>query len=243
MNNDPFGVAIAAYYHGNKKACIVVNSTITQNEKIKVSALYRTYRGMPEMERVALDECAGKILDIGAGSGAHSIILQKRKLDVTAIDLSPQACKIMLQRGIKKVVNGDIFNFQDNGFDTMLLLMNGIGIAGTLDGLDKLLVHLKTLLNKGGKIFLESTDIMYMFVNEDGSMLVDLNSAYYGELEYVISYENHVATFPWLYIDYSTLESHALALGFQCKQLLNDHDASYLACLELVPSDNINAKN
>ncbi|MEY3417919.1 MAG: hypothetical protein RL060_2031 [Bacteroidota bacterium] len=235
MNQDPFGLAIADYYHGNKKANITVNSTITQNEKIKVSALYRTFRGMPEIERVALDACTGKILDIGAGSGAHSIVLQKRKLDVTALDLSPLACEIMLQRGIHKVKHHDIFTYQEKGFDTMLLLMNGIGIAGTLDGLDNLLMHLKSLLNVGGKIWLESTDIMYMFVQDDGSMLIDLNGAYYGELEYDISYENHSSTFPWLYLDYATLETHALAAGFLCTQALADDNSSYLACLTLRP--------
>jgi SAM-dependent methyltransferase len=235
MNQDPFGVAIAHYYQGNKKANITVNSTITQNEKIKVSALFRTYRGMPEIERVALDACKGKILDIGAGSGAHSIVLQKRKLEVTALDLSPLACDIMLQRGIHQVIHHDIFTYQEKGFDTMLMLMNGIGIAGTIAGLDKLLLHLKSLLNFGGKIYLESTDIMYMFVEEDGSMLIDLNGAYYGELEYAIHYENHSSTFPWLYLDYATLETHALSAGFACTQVLADDDASYLACLTLIP--------
>lgn len=234
MNNDPFGVAISDYFDGNKKATILVNSSITQNEKIKVSALYRTYRGMPEIERTALDLSKGKILDIGAGSGAHSVILQKRKFDVTALDLSPKACEIMSKRGLHNVVNQDIFEYTQQGFDTMLLLMNGIGIAGTLDGLDKMLAHLKTLLKKGGKIYLESTDIMYMFLNNDGSVLIDLNGAYYGELQYEISYENHVSSFPWLYIDYPTLETHAKALGFKCTQILTDEDASYLACLERV---------
>ena len=232
MNNDPFGVAISDYFDGNKKASILVNSSITQNEKIKVSALYRTYRGMPEIERKALELSKGKVLDIGAGSGAHSVILQKRKLHVTAIDLSPKACEIMSKRGLENVVNQDIFEYNNQGFDTMLLLMNGIGIAGTLEGLDKMLYHLKTLLNKGGKIFLESTDIMYMFLQKDGSVLIDLNGAYYGELQYEISYEENSSSFPWLYIDYPTLEVHAKNLGFKCTQVISDEDASYLACLE-----------
>lgn len=234
MKNDPFGVAIADYYNGNKKATILVNSSITQNEKIKVSALYRTYRGMPEIERAALDICKGKILDIGAGSGAHSIILQKKKFDVTAIDLSPKACEIMSKRGILKVIHNNIFEFHETGFDTMLLLMNGIGIAGTLEGLDKMLNHLKKLLNPGGKIFLESTDIIYMFEQKDGSVLIDLNAAYYGELQYEISYEDHQSSFPWLYLDYATLETHATDLGYKCSQVINDEDSSYLACLELI---------
>jgi SAM-dependent methyltransferase len=190
---------------------------------------------MPEIEKVALDLCKGKVLDIGAGSGTHSVVLQKKKFDVTALDLSPLSCEIMLKRGIFNVVNQDIFSYKEAGFDTMLLLMNGIGIAGTLDGLDKMLLHLKTLLKKGGKIFLESTDIMYMFLQDDGSVLIDLNGDYYGELTYEISYNNHTSTFPWLYVDYTTLETHAIALGYNCTQIITDEDASYLACLELIP--------
>lgn len=232
MHNDPFGLAISEYFEGNKKAALAVDSTITQNEKIKVSTLYRTYRGMPELERVALDLAQGKILDIGAGSGAHALVLQKRKLDVTALDLSKGACETMVKRGLHKVVHCDIFKYDEKGFDTMLLLMNGIGISGTLDGLDLLLAQLKTLLVPGGKIYLDSTDILYMFEEEDGSVLIDLHGAYYGELEYEISYKTERSKFPWLYVDYGTLETHAIALGFDCEMIMEDEDGSYLACLQ-----------
>lgn len=231
MQNDPFGLAITEYFEGNKKAALAVDSTITQNEKIKVSTLFRTYRGMPELEKTALDLTQGKTLDIGAGSGTHALVLQKRKIDVTALDLSKGACETMLKRGLQKVVNSDIFKYQEKGFDTMLLLMNGIGIAGTLDGLDQLLAHLKTLLLPGGKIYMDSTDILYMFEEEDGSVLIDLHGAYYGELEYEISYGNERAQFPWLYVDYATLETHATALGFGSELVITDEDGSYLACL------------
>ena len=234
MHNDPFGLAISEYYKGDKKASITVNSSITQDEQIKVSTLYRTYRGMPEMEKVALDLAKGKILDIGAGSGAHTLVLQKRKLEVTALDISKGACETMSKRGIQKVVHSDILEYKEAGFDTLLLLMNGIGIAGTLDGLDILLAHLKTLLHKGGKIYLDTTDILYMFMQEDGSVWIDLHGAYYGELEYEISYKEETSKFPWLYIDYATLETHARALGYSCEQVVWDEDGSYLACLEKV---------
>lgn len=234
MQGDPFGLAISEYFEGEKKATLRVDSTITQDEKIKVSTLYRTYRGMPELEKTAIDLAKGKILDIGAGSGAHALILQKRKLDITALDLSKGACETMTRRGLNKVVHSDIFQYQEKGFDTMLLLMNGIGIAGTLDGLDKLLVHLRTLLQTGGRIYMDTTDILYMFEEADGSVLIDLHGAYYGELEYEISYKNETSTFPWLYIDYATLETHATALGYSCEMVVADEDGSYLACLEKI---------
>lgn len=234
MNNDPFGVAILDYFEGNKKASILVNSNITENEKIKVSTLFRTFRSMPEIEKIALDLCSGKILDVGAGSGAHALVLQKQGLDVTALDISPLACDVMHKRGIVNVVNQDIFTFDSDKFDTILFLMNGVGIAGTLDGLDNLLKKLTNLLNKGGKIYLESTDIMYMFVEEDGSMLIDLNGAYYGELQYEIRYDNHTSNFPWLYIDYGTLETHANEQGFNCELICSRESDQYLACLSKI---------
>lgn len=231
MLNDPFGEAIADYFEGNKKASIVVNSSITEKESLKASKLFRTIRSMTEIEKTALELCNGAILDVGAGSGTHALILQKNKKNVTALDLSQKACDVMSKRGVKQVIKADIFEYKTQQFDSILLLMNGIGIAGTLDGLDALLEHMNKILVNGGKIYLESTDIMYMFVEEDGSMLIDLNGAYYGELTYDISYNEHKANFPWLFVDYGTLETHAIEKGYHCEIVTNDENYSYLACL------------
>lgn len=238
-NNDPFGLAVSDYFNGNKKIHIEVETDLTEGEKIPVSKLFRTYKGMSDLEKKALDYCNGNILDIGACAGAHSLVLQKQNKKVEALEISPLACEVMKQRGVQKVINEDIFSFKSQKYDTLLLLMNGIGICGTLEGLDKFLHHCKSILAPKGQIILDSTDILYMYEEEDGSYWIDLNGAYYGELQYAIKYKDNFSEFKWLYIDFETLESHAVELGYKARKIYENDDNNFLAILTLQqPSEN-----
>ncbi|MDO8951935.1 MAG: methyltransferase domain-containing protein, partial [Draconibacterium sp.] len=188
--NDPFGEAIQDYFEKGKAPNLIVNSNYTEGEKIAVSYFFRTEKEMPEIERAALRNCRGKILDVGAAAGCHAIVLQKKGFNVTALEKSEKASEVMKKLGIQKVVCGDIYNFSENKFDTILLLMNGAGIGETLAGLEKMLTHIKTLLTEKGQILIDSTDIKYLFLEEDGSLWIDLaNEAYYGEMEYEVKYK------------------------------------------------------
>ncbi|HPE75234.1 MAG TPA: methyltransferase domain-containing protein, partial [Draconibacterium sp.] len=201
--NDPFGEAIHDYFEKGKAPDLIVNSNYTEDEKIPVSYLFRTENDMPEIEITALENCRGKILDIGAAAGCHSVILQEKGFDITALEKSEKACEVLRKRDISKVVCADIFNYSETQFDTILLLMNGAGIGETLEGLKKLLVHLKKLLTRNGQILIDSSDIKYLFEEEDGSFWMDLaNESYYGEMEYEVKYKNSVSKFKWLFVDF-----------------------------------------
>jgi len=144
--NDPFGEAIHDYIEKGKAPDLLVNSNYTEDENIPVSYLFRTKKEMPELELAALENCRGKILDIGAAAGCHSIILQEKGFDITALEKSEKACEVLIKRNVSKVVCADIFNYSETKFDTLLLLMNGAGIGETLAGFHKLLIHLKKIL-------------------------------------------------------------------------------------------------
>ena len=191
---------------------------------------------MPLIEQTALKKCNGKILDIGAAAGCHSIILQKKGFNVTAIEKSGKAVEVLKKRGIQKVICSDIYQLSECQFDTILLLMNGAGIGETIAGLEKLLVHVKTLLTEKGQILIDSTDIKYLFEEEDGSVWINLaNDAYYGEMEYEVKYKKSVTKFKWLFIDFDKLKKVAKKAGLNCVLIESGENHDYLAQLKAKP--------
>jgi hypothetical protein len=231
---DPFGQAIHDFNVKGKAADLVINSNYTENEIIPVSYLFRKEKEMPKLELNALKTCRGKVLDVGAAAGCHSILLQKKGFNVTALEKSELASDVMKSRGIQKVICDDIYSFSGKSYDTILLLMNGTGIGETLEGLKKLLLHLKSLLSKTGQILIDSSDIKYLFEEEDGSLWIDMaNANYYGEMEYEVTYKNVESQFKWLFVDLSTLEKIAAEIGFQTKMVAEGEHHDYLAQLKL----------
>lgn len=235
MNNDPIGAAVLDYLAGAEDAEITVESNLTEDDVIPVYYLFRTEEEMPQMELDALAACRGTVLDVGAGAGCHALVLQERGVNVTALDLSEGAVEAMKRQGVRQVLQQDVFGLQGQQFDTLLMLMNGIGIAGSLDGLVRFLEHAKSLLKPGGQILMESSDILYMFEEEDGSVVLDLNAGYYGEVKYNMKYKGQESGwFDWLFIDPSILEDYALQHGYTFELMVEGDAGNYLARLSLV---------
>ncbi|CAZ96734.1 class I SAM-dependent methyltransferase [Zobellia galactanivorans] len=232
---DIFGNAVLDYQKGNYTEDIITFSSLDEEDKIPLPYLFRDYKEMPELEQKALDLYKGSVLDIGCGAGSHSLYLQKKNLDVTALDHSKGAIETCTLRGINKVAHSDIYDFKGPRFDTLLLLMNGIGIVGRLNNMSRFLDHLKTLLNPGGQILLDSSDIIYMFdEDEDGGRWVPDTGSYYGEVEFSMKYKNQESEpFFWLYLDYKTLETASEANGFNCQFVRKGDHYDYLAKLWL----------
>ena len=229
---DPLGNAILDYYKSNKKAQIKVRSDLAGLETIPVDHLFRSLDEMPELEKVAFTKVKGSVLDIGAGAGCHSLLLQKMGMHVTAIDVSPGAIQVISQIGINNFIHGNIFDLKDRKFDTLLMLMNGIGIVGDLQGLDHFLNHAKKLLKTGGQIILDSSDIKYMYEENDGSILLELTKKYYGEMTYQMQYKNIKGDpFKWLYVNRETLNKRAAVNGYSCEIAYEGEQHEYLAIL------------
>jgi len=178
-HGDPIGEAIRFYAATKKPADIIVSSDICEDDIIPMEVMFRTYNDMPELEKMALNLCRGEVLDVGAGAGVHSLELHNKGIQTNAIDLSQGAVDYMQSKGIKaRKLN--FFDLKNEKYDTILMLMNGIGIAGKLSNLEHTLLHGKSLLKDGGKILCDSSDIRYLYEDEDGSMWIDLNSEYCG---------------------------------------------------------------
>lgn len=228
---DPMGAAIRDYFRQRKSAQLKVLSSLFDDDEMPVPHLFRSYHEMPPLEQRALNEARGKVLDVGAGAGCHALALQERGLDVTAVDISPLSCETMKERGVANVECVNIFNqrFQER-FDTLLLLMNGTGIAGKLSRLPQLLSRLKQLMNPGAQILIDSSDLRYVYEDENGVLDVDFNGAYYGEVDYQMTYRNIKGKrFDCLYADSVVLAECCRQCGLKCEILAQGNHYDYLA--------------
>ena len=233
-NQDPMGLAIYDFHKTGKADVLRVYSSQFEEDEIPVSDLFRDYDNMPELEKAALDMAHGRILDVGAGSGCHSIALKEMGKDVVAIDISPLAVDVMLERGIDaREVNLYDERFVEK-FDTVLMLMNGTGIIGTLEKMPLFFDRMRTLLKPGGKILVDSSDLRYLFEEEDGSLMIDLADDYYGLLDYQMQYKDVCGEpFDWLYVDFDTLAFHAEENGFNAVLVAEGDHYDYLAELTI----------
>ena len=231
---DLFGKAIFDFQTNNSPEDLVTKTNISEADEMSVEYLFRSFNEMPKLEKKALQLAKGKVLDVGCGAGSHALYLQEKGFEVTAIDISANAIKACELRGLKNTRVQNILDLENEKFDTILLLMNGTGIFGTLSETSKYLQKLKSLLNPNGQILIDSSDIIYMFdEDEDGSYLVP-SDGYYGELTFTVSYKNETEdTFPWLYLDYNTLQNAAHANGLECELILEGKHFDYLAKLTL----------
>ena len=229
-NKDIFGLAIKAFYEEKDNTDIIVHSQDFEDDVIPIKYLFRQRQDMPEIEQKALDHCRGKVLDVGCGAGSHALELKKnRDLQVKAIDTSIGAVEVANKRGVSNAICQDFFDIKNEKFDTILMLMNGSGIIGKLKNLTQFFQHCKSLLNTGGQVLMDSSDLIYLF-DED----FDEADSYYGEFQYRISYKNIQSDlFDWLFIDPELLIQKAELNGFNCEIIYEGENYDYLACLTI----------
>lgn len=225
--HDVLGNAIFDYYHNSKRYKLWIHNTYGPKEEMPVEIYLRDETEMPALEQIALQQCKGKVLDIGAGAGSHALLLQQKGVDVTALEISPKAAEVMKLRGVNKAVQQDIFEFEGEQFDTLLLLMNGIGLTGTIAKLHLFLQHARTLLVKGGQLVFDSSDVAYLYKGNKPQM-----KHYYGEIRYRYEYKRQKGDwFTWLYIDKNMLKQIAQQEGWKIEIIMEDEYEQYLARL------------
>ena len=230
---DLFGQALLDFQKGEFTEDIITSTNISDDDSLPITYLFRTFKEMPKLEQKALKLAKGKILDVGCGAGSHSLYFQEKGFQVKSIDVSKGAIEVCKLRGLKYVEVKNILD-ETETFDTILLLMNGTGIFQELSQVSKYLTHLKSLLNPNGQILIDSSDIKYMYEDEDGGFWIDAHANYYGELDYYLSYKGKKEVpMKWLYLDFDTLKSACETLGLQCELILEGDHFDYLAKLSL----------
>ena len=236
---DLFGKAILDYQTNNSPENLITETSISEEDEMSVAYLFRNFSAMPKIEQKALEISKGKILDVGCGAGSHALYLQEEKnLDVTGIDISKNAIEACQLRGLKNVKVQDLMEMNsETKFDTILLLMNGTGIFGKLKETPKFLEKLKSLLADGGQILIDSSDIIYMYDEDESDdsevgYWIPGDVDYYGEVTFTISYKKETEKpFDWLYLDFNTLQNASNDNGLQCELIQEGEHFDYLARL------------
>jgi SAM-dependent methyltransferase len=231
---DLFGKALLDYQTGNYTEDLITSTNISDDDELPLPYLFRNFDDMPNLEQRALQLSKGTILDVGCGAGSHTLYLEQKGFKVKAIDISPAAVEVCRLRGVKHVEVTSVLD-ETEKFDTILLLMNGTGIFKELKQVSKYLKHLKSLMNQSGQILIDSSDIKYMYEDEDGGFWMDFNADYYGELDYFLSYKGEdEKPMKWLYLDFETLSLECKKAGLTCEKIMVGEHFDFLA--RLIPA-------
>lgn len=229
LQKDPMGRAITEYWKTGDTTPIRIFSPMFDEDEMPVEILFRSFADMPKLEQEALKLAKGRTLDVGAGAGCHTLVLQERGIDVTAIDISPLSVETMRGRGVMKVLQQDFFTL-NTLFDTILLLMNGIGIVGKAENLHILFHLLDRILAPDGQLLFDSSDICYIYEDADGIIELPSSKEYYGNLVYQLQYKDTLGDpFNWSYIDANTVSEVAFSHGYQFDILREGPHYDYLA--------------
>ncbi len=227
IKTDLFGRALYDYWYNQEPEDLITWTHLTEPEILPTAYLFRDFDKMPYVEQLALKKASGNILDIGAGSGIHSLWLQQQGRQVTALEYSKLSCQLMADRGIYQIVQSDFFDYNPNiRFDTLLFLMNGVGIVKKAKYLDRLFLQLKKLLTPTGQAFLHSSDLKYLY-ESDASFKMP-SKTYYGDVDFYIGYKNQTEQFNWTYIDANTLRVVAKQQGFKTRLLHTSEEGDFL---------------
>ena len=223
---DIHGQAILDYYKGDLGASLLIHNNYDEPEEMPVEVFFREEMDFSVIENLALIECKGKVLDLGAGAGAHSLVLQNRRFDVTALENSAGCIQVLQQSGVNKCIKAD-FSAHHAKYDTVLAMMNGIGLAGTLEKVPNFLTKCMSLLHENGQLLIDSSDISYLY--EEG---VKQPSGYYGEVRYQYEYKGAKGQwFDWIYVDQEKLTEIVKDLGLSLELLHSDETEQYLCCI------------
>lgn len=230
---DALGAALQDYwFNKNKSGEILITSDIIDDDLMPVKLFFRSFEEMPILEQKALLLAKGNVLDIGAGAGCHASYLTKKGINTLGLDISNGACRVMEDQQLP-FLEGNLFDLTPTPiYDTILLLMNGIGICGTLEKLPHLLNVLEQWLAPGGRVLFDSSDVSYLYEEEDGGSWINLNQQYQGDFMFSMSYQQQKSPdFEWTYIDFDSVENCARKLGWQVTLLEEGPHYDYLAVL------------
>ncbi len=222
----PYASAITDYHTSGESETLWLHTSYGSPEEMPVWYFFRSFEEMSEIEQMALSVCEGNILDVGAGTGCHSLVLQEMGKRVLAIDSCAEAVEIIKANGIARAIQADFFQHKHGTFDTLLFLMNGLGVMGKLSGLERFLQQADHLLKPGGQIIVDSSDIQYLYPQNRPK------DHYYGEVAFQYEYNGKKGEwFDWVYVDMDTLTEKAYDLGWITYILNKDENDQYLARL------------
>jgi SAM-dependent methyltransferase len=231
----PLGAALLDFHRGATDAEVVISSDLWEDEPTPVAAFYRPDgQNLPELEQRALELCRGRVLDLGAGAGRHALELQRAGHEVVAVDVLEEAVEIMTDRGVADARCGNLGAVAGERFDTVLMLMHGLGIVGDLRGLGELLQGLERHLAPEARVVCDSADLGAVLESEAPGVVDDLvgGDRYIGEVEFRLRYRAlEGEPYPWLFVDPDALAIIGSSAGFSVEIAATGARGAFLAVL------------
>jgi SAM-dependent methyltransferase len=221
---DLHGQAMLDYLNGEKDAYCILR----RDDGIAYLPIYARQffypDGLPAIDQIAVRHCVGRVLDIGAGAGSHSLAIHEKGINVTSVEISPKAVEVMRRRGVPYPIVGDVFDSYPAPFDTVLVILN-IGIVRNLAGLSRFLRHLDGLLTDSGRLITDSIDPRDS-ADESYRKYTQAKVAegrYLGERTVRFEYKEETSDwFEWMHVDPVTLEEYVRKAGYVMEALAND---------------------
>lgn len=223
MAHDILGSAMESYFLRNDDTPVRVFINKNEEPEMFPGIFFRPYKNMLKYEKIALKECQGKVLDLGCGAGCHALYLQGKGYDVTAVEISKKSVKVAQKRGVVNVINQDWRNLSLKNFDTVLVLMNGMGLAESPAELKTMFRKLKSFLSKSGCVLIDSTDVTY--AKADWPML---DTEYFGKVQFELKYKGKTQCFPWLFVDFDTAVQTAKSVKLNVEVLERARNGHFL---------------
>ena len=231
---DPHGAAVLDCFRGAADAVLICHQDGARDD---VPASFWLRDKIDPLEMHALALCRGRVLDVGAGTGVHTLSLQQRGLDVTAIDVSFDCVTIMRERGVRDARAADFYSFDGGPFDTVINLCNGLDKVGCLRDLPRFLNAMWKLLAPGGQLIADSFDLR---IDADAASRAVMarktaTGRYFGEMDLRFEYKGRLgAPFSVLQVDYETLAKVASDHDWLAEKLA-ERGGHYLARLTPTP--------
>lgn len=227
QNFDVLGISMEDYYQNGSSDEIAITLNGMPDDPMPVDVFFREPADFGELEILAMDQCRGRILDLGAGAGCHSLYLQGLGFDVVALEHSEKACGIMRQRGVRNVVQEDFYDWEPKTrFDTILLMMNGFGMCERSHKAVDFLERLGGLLEPGGQIIGDSTDISYMEETWEKKA-----ESYVGDVRFELMWREYTQRFDWVYFDEGFLLKAGSSAGLKTNVLSRGASQNFLVQL------------
>jgi SAM-dependent methyltransferase len=191
----------------------------------------------PEAEQMAFEFVRGRVLDIGAGAGRHSLEAQRGGLDVVAIDISPGSVEVCRRRGVRdaRLLPLEAIDAGLGMFDTALLLCGNFGLAGDPEGTKTLLRTLHEITSADGRIVLDTVD-PYLENDDADLAYLERNRAagrMPGQVRIRIRYREQAT--PWfdlLLVSQAELEELVAETGWRIAWAANGEPPDYYVVLE-----------
>ena len=232
QQDDVFGEAFQTYMEDGDCEPIMVWLDHEEQPLLDVGYFFRSFDEMPELEQTALNLCGDKVLDIGAAAGCHSQHLLDQGKEIHSLEISPGACNVLRNRGLPNVIQGNFLSIEvEEQFDTLLFLMNGLGMGKDAEGTLALLKKAKGLLKPGGQILGDTSDISYFREPETKKRGLTSQSSfvhYYGKVHFLTKWRTFESCFDWIYPDPQLLEHLAAKTGLRAELIQNGPHYDYL---------------